>query len=97
MKWKISTFPKSYLINKGLNPYKRLRNRYIFEYIPDADSANEDIDNKGTTDVTAVENESEGPIISKITAVTFYEDSVIVYDEGKFCIFPCWIEQSFFF
>jgi hypothetical protein len=69
-------------VNRGLNPYKRLGKRYVFEYVPDAEITQDDIYNRETADGRLIKDESEGIHISKISAVTFYEDSVIVYDEG---------------
>lgn len=68
IKWKVSTFPKSYLLNKCLNPYKRLNNRYVFSK---------------TTSLNEDEPELAEPH-SDILAVAFYEDSVILYDDGMF-------------
>ncbi|XP_045205454.2 uncharacterized protein LOC123557809 [Mercenaria mercenaria] len=81
VKWKISTFPKSYLLNRGLNPFKRLKNCYVFANTTSTD----DIQGSGEREngrLVQDDFDDTTELQSEILAIAFFEDNVIVYDNG---------------
>lgn len=82
----MSAFPKSYLLNRGLNPFKRLKNCYVFSNTDSAEGASVN-DAGGESDGTTYGGRNE--FRSEISAVTFYNDNVTVYDKGISFSFFC--------
>lgn len=82
--WKISAFPKSYLLNRGLNPCKRLKNCYVYSNTDNLQTQQE-VDTYQKEDLDDEPGDTK-ELQSEITAVKFYEDNVIFYDDGEFLI-----------
>ncbi|KAL4218979.1 hypothetical protein ACF0H5_021565 [Mactra antiquata] len=83
--WTMSTFPKSYLISRGLNPFKRLKKCYVFQITPNSagretnmmdDEDDDDDDHDEKESLESYDDES------LITAAAFYSDKIVVYDSG---------------
>ena len=96
LEWQLSTYSKSYFLKKGLDPYKRTKKgfRYIKRLKVTEEDMSEEMDDidedfyHNNTDTGSNDNADDGQVgdatkDSRITALTLYNNDIVVYDQGK--------------